>query len=340
LVFSWRQMFFSLLRQFNCVQRAIVFGTGTFAIALGREAKRRPELGIDLLGYVDCHNQSSEVDGLPCFGTSTSLPEIVRGNRVSRVIVALEDRRGKLPIEELLRLKSQGVVVEKGDDFYESITGKVALDSLRPSSLLFVSGYHLSGLQVAVRRVVSFLFALVGLAIASPLMLVAGIGVWLDTGRPVIFRQSRLGKDGKVFTIYKFRTMRNDPNRDDDHKPAQKGDSRVTRVGRWLRRTRIDEIPQLYNILRGDMSFVGPRPFVPSQEAELLRVIPFYNRRLDVKPGATGWAQVNRGYCASLDDNIEKLAYDLFYIKHMSVGFDLLIILRTFKILLLGRGAQ
>ena len=340
LVFSWRQMFFSLLRQFNCVQRAIVFGTGTFAIALGREAKRRPELGIDLLGYVDCHNQSSEVDGLPCFGTSPSLPEIVRGNRVSRVIVALEDRRGKLPIEELLRLKSQGVVVEKGDDFYESITGKVALDSLRPSSLLFVSGYHLSGLQVAVRRVVSFLFALVGLAIASPLMLVAWIGVWLDTGRPVIFRQSRLGKDGKVFTIYKFRTMRNDPNRDDDHKPAQKGDSRVTRVGRWLRRTRIDEIPQLYNILRGDMSFVGPRPFVPSQEAELLRVIPFYNRRLDVKPGATGWAQVNRGYCASLDDNVEKLAYDLFYIKHMSVGFDLLIILRTFKILLLGRGAQ
>jgi len=188
LVFSWRQMFFSLLRQFNCVQRAIVFGTGSFAIALGREAKRRPELGIQLLGYVDCHNQSSEVDGLPCFGTSPSLPEIVRGNRVSRVIVALEDRRGKLPIEELLRLKSQGVVVEKGDDFYESITGKVALDSLRPSSLLFVSGYHLSGLQVAVRRVVSFLFALVGLAIASPLMLVAGIGVWLDTGRPVIFR--------------------------------------------------------------------------------------------------------------------------------------------------------
>jgi len=134
--------------------------------------------------------------------------------------------------------------------------------------------------------------------------------------------------------------MRNDPNRDDGHKPAQKGDSRVTRVGRWLRRTRIDEIPQLYNILRGDMSFVGPRPFVPSQEAELLRLIPFYNRRLDVKPGATGWAQVNRGYCASLDDNVEKLAYDLFYIKHMSVGFDLLIILRTFKILLLGRGAQ
>jgi lipopolysaccharide/colanic/teichoic acid biosynthesis glycosyltransferase len=149
-----------------------------------------------------------------------------------------------------------------------------------------------------------------------------------------------VGKDGKQFTIYKFRTMRANADRDRDHKPAEKGDSRVTRVGRWLRLTRVDELPQLYNIFLGDMDVVGPRPFVPSQEADFVNQIPFYRHRWAVKPGATGWAQINRAYCSSLEDNIEKLSYDLFYIKNMSLGLDLIILVQTLKILVLGRGAQ
>jgi len=162
----------------------------------------------------------------------------------------------------------------------------------------------------------------------------------LDSPGPIIFRQKRVGKLGTIFTLYKFRSMFDGADADQNHKPATANDDRVTRVGRWLRRTRLDELPQLYNIFRGDMYFVGPRPFVPHQEQELAKIIPFYNQRWSVKPGATGWAQVNRGYCATVEDNVEKLAYDLFYIKNMSMSLDLLILFKTVKTLLLSRGGR
>jgi lipopolysaccharide/colanic/teichoic acid biosynthesis glycosyltransferase len=226
-----------------------------------------------------------------------------------------------------------------GSELYEVITGKVALDSLRPSALLFSPGFQVSQRLLFLKRLLSLLLSGFCLAIAAPVMAVIALAIRLDSPGPVIFRQRRIGKDGKPFTLYKFRSMRHSV--ENGHcRPATVDDERFTRVGRRLRSTRLDELPQLWNILRGDMYFVGPRPFVPDQEELCANNIPFYSHRWTVKPGATGWAQVNRGYCASLEDNAEKLAYDLFYIKHMSIGLDFLILFKTAKALLLGRGAR
>ncbi|HET6198776.1 MAG TPA: sugar transferase, partial [Candidatus Acidoferrales bacterium] len=177
-------------------------------------------------------------------------------------------------------------------------------------------------------------------AITAPIMALVAIAIRLDSPGPAIFKQERIGEGGKPFTLFKFRTMVDGADRDNNHRPAEKTDKRFTRVGKLLRRTRLDELPQLINIVRGDMYFVGPRPFVPNQEQECLEKIPYYRQRWAVKPGATGWAQINRGYCATIEDNKEKLAYDLFYIKNISVGLDLLIMFQTIKILLLSRGSR
>jgi len=190
------------------------------------------------------------------------------------------------------------------------------------------------------KRIFDLLWAAVALLLAGPLMLVTAVAIRLDSPGPAIFRQRRIGKDGKKFTVYKFRSMFQDAGKVQVHVPAEEDDPRVTRVGRWLRKLRLDELPQLFNIVNGDMSFIGPRPFVPDQEEQYAKEIPFYTQRWAVKPGASGWAQVHRGYCASLEDNIEKLSYDLFYIKNMSIGLDLLILFQTVKILLLGRGGR
>ncbi|MGH9473615.1 MAG: sugar transferase, partial [Terriglobales bacterium] len=186
----------------------------------------------------------------------------------------------------------------------------------------------------------SLLCAAVALALAWPLMLLVALAIRLESPGPVIFRQKRIGRGGRAFTLYKFRSMWTDADHGGAPRPVQIGDPRITRVGRWIRRCRLDELPQLWNIARGDLHIVGPRPFVPEQELELAEQIPFYRLRWGVQPGATGWAQVQHGYCATREDNAEKLAFDLFYIKHQSLGLDLFIVLQTFKILLLGRGAR
>ena len=238
----------------------------------------------------------------------------------------------------LLELKKRGVMIQDGSELYQVITGKISLDSLRPSMLLFSPGFQVSRLFLLYKRAFSLVFsAFVGLLLSLPFMLLVAIAIRLDSKGPVIFRQRRMGKDGKIFTLYKFRSMYEGVDGD---RPATEDDERCTRVGRWLRATRIDELPQLWNIFRGDMHLVGPRPFVPEQEARLAKQIPFYSLRWSVRPGATGWAQVNRGYCSTVAENAEKLAYDLFYIKNVSVGLDLLVIFKTFKTLLLSRGAR
>lgn len=190
------------------------------------------------------------------------------------------------------------------------------------------------------KRAVSIAFSTLGLVLASPLMAIIALAIKLDDGGPVLFRQKRVGKNGRLFTLSKFRTLKVGADRDGRSLPVQKNDGRVTRIGHWLRRSHLDELPQLVNILHGDMDLVGPRPFVVDQEEECAANIPLYEWRWVVKPGATGWAQVNRGYCVTLEDNAEKLAYDLFYIRNMSVGFDLLIIWQTVKVLLLPCGER
>jgi sugar transferase (PEP-CTERM system associated) len=338
---AWRKLFLVLSSSPRLAERALVLGEGPLATCLTAEIGNRPELGLHLLGYVGCtHEPTCAINGLRCLGRLEELPTVVERERVNRIIVGMGDRRGRLPVAELLRLKTHGVQVDDGADFYEIVTGKVPLVSLHPGRLLFSDGFGVSRPLLVYKRVFSIVLSLLGLLVSLPLMGVIALAIWLESGRPVLFRQERIGKDGKSFTLYKFRSMWNGVNSTDKVKPAQENDERFTRVGRWVRRTRLDELPQLYNLLRGDMYLVGPRPFAREEEEELARQIPFYTQRWTVKPGATGWAQIHRGYCASIEDNLEKLAYDLFYVKNMSVGLDLLVLFQTVKILLLGRGAR
>jgi len=334
----WRKMFLVLNRSGRLAERALLFGAGPLSLPLSREIASRPQWGVRLAGYVGRPLEDDEsLDGLRRLGDTDDLTTVVEREQIREVIVTMAERRGRLPVEQLLDLKTKGVAVRDGVDVYENLTGKIPVESLRLSWLLFSPGFQLSRGRRVLKRAVSLALSFIGLVLTLPLMIVTALAIRLDSEGPVLFRQERVGKDGKIFKLLKFRSMKwnADPDR-----PAEKDDDRFTRVGKWIRRARIDELPQLYNILRGDMYFVGPRPFVPNQEWELVGKIPFYRQRWSVKPGATGWAQINRGYCATLEDNAEKLAYDLFYIKNMSIGMDLMIIFQTLKTLFLGRGGR
>lgn len=331
----WRNFFFVLNRSARFAERAIIYGDGPLAEPLIEEIGRRTELGVRVAGFV---GGPSPVAGIRSYDNE-DLAEIVKREGVRKIVVTMGDRRGRLKVEELLKLKASGVQIQDGPEYYESVTGKIPLESLRLSWLLFSPGFHVAaGLRVY-KRIFSLLLGGLAIFLTAPLMLIAAIAIRLDSKGPVIFRQKRVGEHGELFTVFKFRSMYDGSDKL-DLKPAEHGDSRITRVGYWLRRSRIDELPQLFNIVKGDMAFVGPRPFVPEQEEECAAEIPFYRERWLVKPGATGWAQINRGYNATLDDNKEKLAYDLFYIKNVSIGLDLYILFATLKILLLGKGGR
>ena len=332
----WRKMFLALNRSGRLAERALILGAGPLSAVLSREIASRPEWGVRLTGYVG-RPWDTEDDGCRRLGGAEELVSIVERERIREVIVTMAERRGRLPVEQLLDLKTKGVVVRDGADVYESLTGKVPLESLRLSWLLFSPGFQLSRRRRFFKRALSLFLSGSGLVLTSPLLILTAVAVRLESKGPVIFRQERVGESGQIFKLNKFRSMKEGADPD---KPAEENDSRFTRVGKWIRRTRLDELPQLYNILRGDMYFVGPRPFVPNQEWELMEKIPFYRQRWTVKPGATGWAQIHRGYCATLEDNVEKLSYDLFYIKNMSIGLDLLIIFQTLKTVFLGRGGR
>ena len=333
---AWRKLFFVLNRSARFSERAILYGDGPLAMPLMEAIANRSELGVRVVGFIGSSTETAA--GIPRFDED-DLQGVVEQRNVRRVVVTMGDRRGKLRVDQLLKLKTKGIYIQDGPEYYESITGKIPLESLRLSWLIFSPGFHVrTGLRLY-KRIVSLILGSLAILITSPIMLLATIAVRLDSKGPAIFRQKRVGENGKLFTVYKFRSMFAGSDKI-KLTPAEHGDPRVTRVGRWLRRTRVDELPQLFNIVKGDMAFVGPRPFVPEQEEECAAQIPFYRERWLVKPGATGWAQINRGYNATLEDNREKLAYDLFYIKNVSFGLDLFIMFSTIKILLLGRGGR
>ena len=318
----------------------LVIGDGCMASQVMRIIRSRTELGLNLIGYLGEPSRSTPPYDAPCLGPVESLPQIIKDIPVQRVIVAMSDRRAKLPVETLLDLKMAGLTVQEGAEFYELATGRIPVDTIRPSWLIFGSGFRVSRLRSFYKRLMSVTIATMALLVFSPVMAIVALAIWMDSTGPVIFRQVRIGMHGMPFTLYKFRTMYDGADRGGDALPAEPNDRRVTRVGLWLRRFRFDELPQLYNILTGHMSLVGPRPFVPNQELELAERIPLYKQRWAARPGATGWAQVQRGYCATLDDNVEKLAYDLFYIKNMSIGLDLWIVFKTIKVVFAGIGGR
>jgi sugar transferase (PEP-CTERM system associated) len=339
LLAGWRRLFLLVNSLPRFAERALLVGDGPLAENLALEFERRSELGVRVIERLDTNGTGgTAVSPEPVW--LEELSRIVESRHPSRIIVTMRDCRGKLPVEALLRFKSQGVRIQDGAEVYETVTGKVPIESLRLSWLLFSPGFHISRWLLLYKRVFALAVSACGLLLSAPLMALIALAIRIDSPGPAIFRQKRVGKDGKTFTLYKFRSMYDGADLEGNHAPAQEADGRFTRVGRWLRRARVDELPQLYNVLRGDMYFVGPRPFVPNQEEECAEKIPFYRQRWAVKPGVTGWAQVNRDYCATLADNTEKLAYDLFYIKNMSIGLDVLILLKTAKILLLGRGSR
>ena len=345
----WRSFFFVLNRSARFAERTLIYGDGPLASPLMDAVAQRPELGLRVSGYV---GKEPQITGIPIV-KEDELTEFVKREGIRRIIVTMGDRRGRMDVSQLLKLKASGIQIQDGPEYYETVTGKIPLESLRLSWLLFSPGFHVRPALRLYKRVFSFTFGLVGVVVSAPIMALAALAIRLDSEGPVIFRQKRVGEFGVPFTVFKFRTMydgdkmptprfKKQSNSDQSHigTPAHDGDPRITRVGKWLRRTRLDELPQLFNIVKGDISFVGPRPVPPHEEEECAAVIPFYKERWLIKPGATGWAQINRGYNATIEDHKEKLAYDLFYIKNVSIGLDIYILFATLKILLLGRGGR
>jgi exopolysaccharide biosynthesis polyprenyl glycosylphosphotransferase len=297
-------------------------------------------MGMRVLGIVDQAYASGTVAGVRYLGPPEVIWTMAEAGQIRRIIVAIGERRGCLPVEKLMQVKAAGLNVEDATQLYEELTGKVWLGGFSISLLLFSRRFRASMFRLVLNRICSFLFAVIALVIASPVMLITAALIRMDSEGPALFRQTRVGQNGRYFTLFKFRSMKVGADQAETLEPATYDDPRCTRVGKWLRRFRVDELPQLFNILKGDMYFVGPRPFVPDQEEWLVREIPYYRQRWAVRPGATGWAQVHRGYCSSVEDNAEKLSYDLFYIKNLSLGLDLMTMAKTFKILLLGRGGR
>lgn len=286
------------------------------------------------VAYFPTKNGSAEI-----LGTIKNLKHIIQENKPNIMVVALSERRGKFPYKEILDCKLQGIQIEDWPSFYEKLTGKISVHNLRPSWIIFSDGFVRNDLTRLFKRFIDLLFSVIGLCITLPLMVCITLLSKLDSKGPVFFKQERVGKGGKIFTLIKFRTMVADAEKDTGPVWAEEDDPRITKLGKLLRRTGMDEIPQMFNVLKGDMSFVGPRPERPHFVQELQDQIPYYAQRLVVKPGITGWAQVRYGYCSSLEDTIEKLQYDLYYIKNMSFFLDVLIILRTIHKVLFAKVA-
>jgi sugar transferase (PEP-CTERM system associated) len=343
LVIGWRMAFEWLSRRVRPRERLLLVGTGPSAIALAREIfERRHQLGVEIVGFVDPDpaRVGLRVLNPTVIGTIDDIAPIVAERSVDRVVVSLADARGKLPMGKLLDLKLDGVTFDHLATVYEEYTGKIAVENLRPSWLIFSEGFHKTRVLTAGKRALDLLMAGSLLVLAAPVMIAVALLVRLTSTGAVLYHQERVGLRGQVFTVHKFRSMRADAEAATGPVWAAKsGDPRVTPLGRALRRTRLDELPQLWNVLKGEMSFVGPRPERPEFVRELTAQIPFYGQRHVVRPGITGWAQVRYTYGASVEDALEKLQYDLFYIKNLSLALDLYIIVETIKTVILRKGA-
>jgi sugar transferase (PEP-CTERM system associated) len=343
VVVGWRLAFIWISGYVRPRERLLLVGTGAAAVNLARELfERRHELGVEIVGFVDNDPQrvGAPVLNPGVIGVIDDIPRIVQETQADRVVVSLADARGKLPMDKLLDMRLDGVAFDHLAALYEEYTGKIALENLRPSWLIFSEGFRKSRPLSVLKRTIDIGVGLVGMAAGAPVMLLVAAAVWATSRGPVLYHQNRVGLNGRLFMVHKFRTMRVDAEAETGPVwAARHGDPRVTPVGRFLRRTRLDELPQLWNVLIGEMSLVGPRPERPEFVAKLSEQIPYYRQRHFVRPGLTGWAQVRYTYGASVEDALEKLQYDLFYIKNLSIPLDLFIILQTIKTVILHRGA-
>ncbi|MBW8867287.1 MAG: TIGR03013 family PEP-CTERM/XrtA system glycosyltransferase [Acidobacteria bacterium] len=340
-VLTWRIAFNHLARDPHLEERVLIVGTGKTARVLAQQIGTQQDFAYRLVGFVaDDGNGPVYVRQHDILGGAGDIDRILGTRHVDRIVVGLSDRRGRLPIQALLRAKMSGVRVEDATTTYERLTGKILIDDLKPSWLIFSDGFRASRLTRFVKRMLDLSFSIILAICTAPLMVLTALAIKLDSAGPALYSQERVGENGRVFKIYKFRSMRTDAEQAGTPVWARDKDDRITRVGRCIRKARLDELPQLWNVMRGDMSFVGPRPERPFFVEQLAREIPFYLQRHAVKPGLTGWAQVKYQYGSSIEDAMEKLRYDLYYIKHLSVFFDLTIVLDTVKVILFGKGAK
>lgn len=341
LMVGWRVSIHWFLGHPDIGERILIVGSGTQAIEVAREALERRDAGFRIIGFTD---SSPELLGKSLInprviGLTSELDQIVRRENIDRVVVAMGERRGTFPTDQLLNLSLSGnVTIEECASFYERLTGRVHLDMLRPSWLIFSGRGRQARLSGLTRTVFHRTVAFVGAILSLPIAIATAIIIKLESPGPVLYKQERVGEAGRTFMVMKFRSMRTDAEKDGPVW-ARTGDNRVTRTGRIIRKIRIDEIPQFWNILKGDMSFVGPRPERPHFVKQLAEEIPFYEQRHLIAPGLTGWAQIKYPYGASIEDARQKLQYDLYYIKNQSLMLDAIIIFETVKTILFGRGA-
>src|SRR2546422_3610710 len=336
-VFLLRVAAYRLMRGRRFVQRLLIIGASRMGWRLVHEIEAARDYRYSVAAIVD--DASDTTDAPLVMGPLDCLKEIVEDVRPDRIVLAMADWRGRVPVHELLKARVyQGIPIQNSVEVYERLTGKLAIEALTPSHLIFSEGFCQSRLSQAVRRCVSVLVATVGLVVTAPLAALIALAITVDSSGPVLFTQRRLGLHGKPFVLFKFRTMR--PTTSPTSEWERDNRDRVTRVGKWLRRLWLDELPQLVNVLRGDMDLVGPRPHPVSNAGLFAGHVPYYDLRMAVRPGITGWAQVRLGYANGLDEETEKIRYDLYYIKHRSIWLDLRILFETLKMILGGRSAD
>jgi len=343
LQFAWHALPFSGVHRAPFAQRVLILGTGDLACQLGGLLNSQAS-SFELAGFLECDGSSPartvhqpELFQAQVIRKEGELLETAQKHRASMLVVALAERRGVLPLQEMMRCKLAGIEVVDAPTFYEIVQGKLMLEQMTPSWIIFSTGFHRTAIVNIYKRCFDVLLSLTGILLTLPLFPFIALAIKLDSPGPLFFTQMRVGNNEKTFLLYKFRSMRQDAEKN-GAVWAQKNDTRVTKVGRFLRNSRIDELPQLWNVLKGDMSFIGPRPERPEFVENLKRDIYYYSKRHTIKPGLTGWAQVRYPYGATVEDAIEKLRYDLYYIKNLSFLLDTQIIFETVKVVLFGRG--
>lgn len=346
LIVSWRFCYKFILNKGIFDQHIIILGSGDLAQNIIDEITQRKDSGYivsvtvqEYLGNNNLPNKKNK-ESIIFKKDYEGLCDMADELNISKIVIAMTEKRGALPTKELIKCRVNGIEILEGATFYEMLTGKIIVEKINPAWLIFSKGFYKSSIRRFLKRTMDLILSFVLIILLSPVILVTAVLIKIDSTGPAIFSQERVGKNKKAYLVYKFRSMVADAEKQSGPVWAEDNDCRITRVGRVIRQWRVDEIPQLWNVLKGDMSFVGPRPEREFFVKKLEDVIPYFGERFSVKPGITGWAQVCYGYGASVDDAIEKLSYDLFYIKNLSTFMDLMIIMRTIKIVLFGKGAR
>jgi len=339
LVIAWRVIYYFLLEKRFFSQPVLIIGTGKIASQISSEIEKKHDSSYRIAAFIGSEKPEINPHNAPVLKNTDALFESINEYKIVRIIVALDDRRGAMPIKGLLHCKTQGISIEDGISFFEYMTGRIAVENVNPAWLIFSDGFYQSRSCRFFKRLLDITLSLAGLIVFLPLSLLIALSIKIESAGPVFYVQERVGVRGNQFRIIKFRSMFQNAEKE-GAVWTKEDDSRVTRIGRIIRKLRLDEIPQMWNVLTGDMSLVGPRPERPVFVERLTFNIPYYSLRHAIKPGITGWAQICYPYGASEEDALRKLEYDLYYIKNMSITFDLLVIFRTIKTVLSRKGSR